>query len=602
MNRLLARTMARTLLLLIALAAPAAMAQSEKEPMKNEESAKLNRLIDDEWAWGLQEFPTGATSLGEPGYNDRWPDLAASAYERRRKHAHDVLARLKAIDRSKLPKDDQLNYDLFRRDVELDIAGQRFPEELMPINQMGGLHQDVADLMLYSPHEKVKDFDDTLKRLRSFPLLLDQTIDLMRRGLAKGLTPPRITLRNVREAIDSQIVDDPTRSPIYEQAFGKFPESVSKSEQDRIRSEAQAAIRESVVPAYRKLAKFWNEEYEPRARTTVGASNLPDGKAWYEWRIRQMTTTDLTADQIHEIGLHEVKRIRAEMEKIKDQTGFKGDLAAFFTFLRTDPQFYFHSKDALITAYRDIAKRIDPELPRLFGTLPRLTYGVLPVPAYSEKNQTTAYYSPGSVEAGRPGYFFANTYDLKSRPKWEMEALTVHEAVPGHHLQISRAQELGELPKFRRNAGYTAFVEGWGLYSESLGPELGLYKDPYSKFGQLTYEMWRAIRLVVDTGIHSKGWTREQAISFFKDNAGKTEHDITVEIDRYIVLPAQALAYKLGELKIKELRAYATQELGDRFDIRRFHDVVLGAGSLPLSILETRVKDWVAEMKTKKAA
>lgn len=596
------RTSARTLLLLIVLAAPAAMAHSEKKPMKSAESTKLNTLIDAEWTWGLQEFPTGATYLGEPGYNDRWPDLSASAHERRRQHAHDVLARLKAIDRARLPKDDRLNYDLFRRDVELDIAGERFPNELMPINQMGGIHQDVADLMLYSPHEKVKDFEDTLKRLRALPSVVDQTIDLMRRGVEKGLTPPKITLRNVREAIESQIVEDPTRSPIYEQAFDKFPDSIPPAEQDRIRSQAQAAIRDSVVPAYRKLAKFWNEEYEPRARTTVGASDLPDGKAWYEWRIKQMTTTDMTADQIHEIGLSEVKRIRAEMEKVKGQTGFTGDLAAFFKFLRTDPQFYFDDKDALIMAYRDIAKRIDPELPRLFGTLPRLTYGVLPVPAYSEKSQTTAYYNPGSVEAGRPGYFYANTYDLKSRPKWEMEALTVHEAVPGHHLQIARAQELGELPKFRRNAGYTAFVEGWGLYSESLGPELGLYKDPYSKFGQLTYEMWRAIRLVVDTGIHSKGWTREQAINFFRDNAGKTEHDITVEIDRYIVWPAQALAYKLGELKIKELRAFATRELGDRFDIRKFHDVVLGAGPLPLSILETRVKEWVAEMKTKRAA
>lgn len=602
MNRILARTATRTLLLLIVLAAPAAMAHPEKKPMNNAESRKLNTLIDDEWAWGLQEFPTGATYLGEPGHNDRWPDLGASAHERRRKHAHDVLARLKAIDRAKLSKDDRLNYDLFRRDVELDIAGERFPNELMPINQMGGIHQDVADLMLYTPHGTVKDFEDTLKRLRTLPAVVDQTIDLMRRGVEKGLTPPRITLRNVREAIDSQIVENPTKSPIYEQAFARFPDSIPQAEQDRIRSQAQSAIRDFVVPAYRKLAKFWNEEYEPRARTTVGASDLPDGKAWYEWRIKQMTTTDMTADQIHEIGLSEVKRIRAEMEKVKDQTGFKGDLAEFFKFLRTDPQFYFDDKDALITAYRDIAKRIDPELPRLFGTLPRLTYGILPVPAYSEKSQTTAYYNPGSIEVGRPGYFYANTFDLKSRPKWEMEALTVHEAVPGHHLQIARAQELGELPKFRRNAGYTAFVEGWGLYSESLGPELGLYKDPYSKFGQLTYEMWRAIRLVVDTGIHSKGWTREQAIKFFKDNAGKTEHDITVEIDRYIVWPGQALAYKLGELKIKELRAFATRELGDQFDIRKFHDVVLGAGPLPLSILETRVKEWVAEVKTKKGA
>jgi uncharacterized protein (DUF885 family) len=310
-----------------------------------------------------------------------------------------------------------------------------------------------------------------------------------------------------------------------------------------------------------------------------------------------MTTTDLTPEQIHQLGLSEVARLRAEMEQVKAQAGFKGSLGEFFHFLRTDPRFFFTDKEALLVAYRDISKRVDPELPRLFGRLPRLPYGVFPVPEYSEKTQTTAYYMRGSLEAGRAGRYYANTYDLKSRPKWEMEALTLHEAVPGHHLQISLAQELEGLPEFRRFGGYTAFVEGWGLYAESLGPELGLYRDPYSKFGQLTYEMWRAIRLVVDTGMHAKGWTREQALQFFKDNSSKTEHDIVVEIDRYIVNPGQALAYKLGELKLKELRAHATQALGPRFDVRAFHDVVLGQGALPLAILEARVKEWVAQQQ-----
>jgi uncharacterized protein (DUF885 family) len=326
-------------------------------------------------------------------------------------------------------------------------------------------------------------------------------------------------------------------------------------------------------------------------------NELPDGKAWYAFNIRTSTTTTKTAKEIHEIGLSEVKRIRGEMDKVIQQTGFKGNFEEFSQFLRTDPQFYYKDSESLLRAYRDIAKRVDPELAKLFGKLPRVPYGVRPVPEYAEQSQTTAYYLGGSVQAGRPGWFMANTYALETRPKWEMEALTMHEAVPGHHLQISLAQEMENVPQFRKHVGYTAYVEGWGLYSEGLGAEMGFYKDPYMKFGQLTYEMWRAIRLVVDTGMHSMGWSREQAISFFKSNSSKTEHDIIVEIDRYIVWPGQALAYKIGQLKIKELREYATKELGEKFDVRQFHDVVLDDGAVPLDVLEQRVKDWVAAQK-----
>ncbi len=326
-------------------------------------------------------------------------------------------------------------------------------------------------------------------------------------------------------------------------------------------------------------------------------SDLPDGKAWYAYNVRSQTTTSLTPEQIHQIGLAEVARIRKQMDELIASTGFKGSFEEFLTFLRTDPRFFYDKPEGLLAGYRDIAKRIDPELVKLFGRLPRLPYGVIPIPSYSEKTQTTAYYDGGSLAAGRPGYFYANTYDLKSRPKWEMEALTAHEAVPGHHLQVALAQELEGVPEWRKHDGYTAFAEGWGLYAESLGPEMGLYKDPYSKFGQLTYEMWRAIRLVVDTGMHAKGWTRQQAIDYFKANAGKAEHDIVVEVDRYIVWPGQALAYKIGELKIKELRAHATRELGPRFDVRAFHDQVLGNGALPLDVLEANIKAWVGERK-----
>jgi uncharacterized protein (DUF885 family) len=319
--------------------------------------------------------------------------------------------------------------------------------------------------------------------------------------------------------------------------------------------------------------------------------------AWYNYNASRETTTNLSADEIHKLGLSEVARIREQMEKLIRSTGFRGSFKDFSYFLRTDSRFYFSKKEDLLKEYRDIAKRIDPELVKLFGVLPRLPYGVKPVPDYDEKSQTTAYYNGGSLESGRAGYFFANTYNLKTRPKWEMEALTAHEAMPGHHLQISLAQEKADLPEFRKNGGYTAYVEGWGLYSESLGEELGLYKDTYSKFGQLTYEIWRAIRLVVDTGIHSKGWTREQAIKYFMENSSKSEHDVTVEVDRYIVWPGQALAYKIGELKIKELRKMAQEQLGEKFDIRAFHDELLGGGSLPLNVLEENMKKWLARVK-----
>jgi uncharacterized protein (DUF885 family) len=374
---------------------------------------------------------------------------------------------------------------------------------------------------------------------------------------------------------------------------------VPAADRERLTREAVTAFKEQVAPAFRKLHDYLANTYVTASRESIAMGDLPNGKAWYAFQARVSTTTNLTPEQIHQIGLSEVKRIRKEMDDLIASTGFKGSFEDFCKLLRTDPRFFYDKPEDLLTGYRDIAKRIDPELVKLFGRLPRLPYGVIPVPSYSEKSQTTAYYDEGSLAAGRPGEFYANTYDLKSRPKWEMEALTAHEAVPGHHLQLSLAQELeGEVPEWRKHDDYTAFVEGWGLYAESLGSEIGLYKDPYSRFGQLTYEVWRAIRLVVDTGMHTMGWTRQQAIDYFKANSAKAEHDIEVEVDRYIVWPGQALAYKIGELKIKELRAYAQKELGPKFDVRAFHDHVLGNGAVPLDLLEKNVKAWVAEAKT----
>jgi uncharacterized protein (DUF885 family) len=398
--------------------------------------------------------------------------------------------------------------------------------------------------------------------------------------------------------VEKQIVEegDVFEAPLL-LPFREMPATIEEPQQERLRSRASAAYEEGIVPALRRLHRFLVQEYVPGAREPIAATTLPEGEAWYAYDVRRSTTTSLSPREIHDIGLQEVERIRREMERVKEQAGFEGDLAAFNEFLRTDPRFFHQTAAELLEGYRDIAKRADPELIHLFGTLPRTPYGVKAVPSFAEKSQTTAYYQPGSPEAGRPGWFFANTYALDTRPIWEMEALTLHEAVPGHHLQISIAQELEGVPEFRRHGGYTAFVEGWGLYSEGLGEEMGFYRDPYSKYGQLTYEMWRAIRLVVDTGMHTLGWSRQQAIDFFVSNSSKTPHDIEVEIDRYIVWPGQALAYKIGELKIKELRARAERELEDEFDVRAFHDAVLGQGALPLDVLEARIGEWIAQRK-----
>lgn len=563
---------------------------------KAPEAERLNELFKTDWAYTIDVFPEFGTYLGVPGYDMRWTDLSAEAIKQRRQLADRPLKALATIDRAKLSPTDRVNYDLFKRQAEEAIEGQRFPTELYQINQLGGVQQDAAQLFTMMSNRTTAGLEDQLARLQVLPKVVDQTIALLEEGLKKGFTPPQITLRDVPEQVANQIPEDPFKSPLL-RGFNDLPPTVPGEDGTRLRAAAAKVYTESVRPAFQRLEQFIAKQYLPGARQTIAASALPDGEAYYAWRIKTQTSTNLTAKQIHEIGQAEVKRIRAEMEKVKDQSGFMGTMQEFFTYLQTDPKFFFTDKEELLRAYRDIAKRADPQLMKLFKTLPRATYGVIPVPAYAEKSQTTAYYFPGANEVGRPGYFFANTYALDTRPKWEMQPLTLHEAVPGHHLQISIAQELGDMPDFRKYGGYTAFVEGWGLYSESLGEEMGFYTDPYDKFGQLTYEMWRAVRLVTDTGMHAMGWTRQEAIDFFKANSSKSEHDIVVEIDRYIVWPGQALAYKLGELKIKELRAYATQELGKKFDVRLFHDEVLKYGAVPLSDLEANIKAWVAAQK-----
>jgi uncharacterized protein (DUF885 family) len=561
------------------------------------DSVRLHELFALDWDYSNTEYPESATYSGYKGQNGRWTDLSLEAIARRKSELKSPLAVITSIDRASLSKNDQLNYDLFRRGAEDAIAGTRFPNEYLAIDARSG-PQLLSQIIELNPNATVKDYEDIVSRVNGLGTVVDQTIVLLQKGLEAKVTAPRITLRDVPAQVQGLLTADPLKSPVLVM-FTRFPASIPASEQTRLTNAAVKAYTEKVKPAYERLDAFLTKTYIPGARETVGMSALPDGAAWYAYNVRIQTTTNRTPEQIHQIGLAEVKRIRGEMDSVMKSIGYKGTFAQFTNFLRTDPKFFFTDSADLVRAYRDIVKRIDPELITLFGHLPRLPYGVTTIPSYSAKSATTAYYQPGSYEAGRPGYYYVNTYALNTRPKWEMEALSSHEAVPGHHLQISIAQELTGLPNFRRYGGYTAFVEGWALYSESLGSRIGLYKDPYSKFGQLTYEMWRAIRLVIDTGIHSQGMTRQQAIDYFEANSAKTHNDIVVEVDRYITTPGQALAYKSGELEIKALRAFAEQQLGDKFDIREFHDQVLGQGALPLDVLDARIRAWVAEKKTK---
>jgi uncharacterized protein (DUF885 family) len=462
------------------------------------------------------------------------------------------------------------------------------------LNQMDGIQQGAAEILALMPHETVADYEDILARLEALPAAVEQTLALLEDGLKRGYTPPKITLRDVPKQLADLTPDDPMASALL-QPFTTFPLGVPDVERARLIKRAKSLYNASVASSFHKLHDYIAGTYIPGCRESIAASALPNGAASYAFRIRVATTTNLTSQEIHEIGLAEVKRIHAEMEKVIASAGFKGSFHDFTEFLRTDARFFYDKPDDLVNAYRIIAKKIDPELARLFGKLPRLPYGICVIPDFKAPSQTTAYYQAGAPSAGRPGCYFVNTYKLDARPKWEMEALTLHESVPGHHLQISLAQELADVPEFRRHVGYTAFDEGWALYGESLGEEIGMYKDPYSKFGQLSYEMWRAVRLVVDTGMHSMGWKRQQAIDYFRENTGKTDQDVISEIDRYIVWPGQALAYKLGQLKIRALRTEAEKKLGVKFDERKFHDAVLENGAVPLSVLEVHMKRWMEE-------
>jgi uncharacterized protein (DUF885 family) len=564
------------------------------------DSARLARFSDLYWTASLRQSPELSTYGGYPGLNDRWSDRSDEGLALGRRLAREELAALAAIDRSHLGTAEQVTYDLARRGLDLRIEGERFHDEALLVGPMDGIDLDLLQVLEAMPTRTRGDFEDRLRRLRGWPRVVDQVLAQLDKGLAAGITPPRITLHDVPERVRGLLAADPWQSPVLK-TFQKLPETIPAAEQQRLRGEAARVFTEQVAPALRKLHDYLAETYVPRARASIAMSDLPDGRAWYVHELRANTTTDLSPEQIHDLGLAEVRRIRGEMDELIASTGFAGGFADFCRFLRTDPRFFYDRPEDLVAAYRDITKRIDPELVRLFGRLPRLPYGVKAMEGPGTRSAPSAYYTNGSLAAGQPGWFLVNTYDLRSRPKWEMEALALHESVPGHHLQWALAEEIEGLPEWRRWDVYPAFAEGWGLYAESLGSELGLYQDPYSRFGQLANEVWRAIRLVVDTGLHAQGWTRQQAVDYCRANSPRPDHDIEVEIDRYISQPGTAPVYKLGALELQKLRRYAQQELGARFDIRAFHEQVLGHGQLPLDVLDKSIRTWVAQTKAGQA-
>ena len=555
-------------------------------------STALQRLLSEDWQYRLEQNPEGATFLGDHRYDNRLSDISLAAIAGRQAHDRDMVARARAIKPATLKGQDRLSLQLFLWEKQVDVEGQQFATWLMPLDQLDGVQLAFPQLIGAMPYRTTHDYDNYLARLDAFPRFIRQTIALLREGMRTGWVQPAFQLRGVPAQIEPQLVADPVASPVYA-PLKTMPAGISTADQGRIEAAARRAITDSVVPALRALRDFVQQEYLPAGRKSVAGNLLPGGNAYYAWQVRRYTTLSMPAATIHQLGLDEVERIRLAMDSVQRQVGFTGSFAEFLQFLRTDPRFYYATADELTEGYRDIAKRIDGALPGQFAVLPRTPYGVKAFPDYEGPSQTTARYYPSAADGSRAGFMMVNTWQLTARPKYEMEALTLHEAMPGHHLQIARAQELVGLPEFRRNAGYTAYVEGWALYAEQLGSDLGLYQDPYSRFGQLTYEMWRACRLVIDTGIHTMGWSRDSAIAYLLANSAKSEQDAGVEVDRYIVWPGQALAYKMGELRIVAIRKQAEAALGPRFDVRRFHNALLDNGPVPLEVLQTQMDAWI---------
>ncbi len=554
----------------------------------------LQALFEDYHEHSLITNPLFATSQGDHRFNDRLPDSGLDAIEEQYRESIRFLERLHSIPRQELDRDDQINYDIFELQLNNAIDAFNRNDHLLPLNGWWDYHAAFADLTNRVPLNTVSDYENYLERLRGFREYNSGYIERMRKGLETEWVRPQSVFDDYVASVEAHVVNDVTESLLFE-PFQNFPTAFNENERNRLINEAVEILKSVVIPEYARLRTFLGEEYIPGSSESTGISGLDGGEKYYEYLVQLHTTMDVTAHEVHQTGLDEVKRIREEMMEIVEETGFGDDFGAFVNFLRTDEQFYAETPEELLyyTAY--VLKKIDGQLPVLFQTLPRLPYGIRPIPDYLAPRTTTAYYSRGAADGTRAGFYAVNTYDLSSRPLYEVEALSLHEAVPGHHLQIALQQELINLPDFRQAANFTAFTEGWALYAERLGLDVGFYDDPYSNFGRLSYEMWRALRLVVDTGIHAFGWNREEAIDYMAENSSLSIHNIRTEVNRYIFWPGQALGYKMGEIKIRELRKRTEEALGNDFDIREFHDTVLLNGSIPMQVLEENIEQYIKQ-------
>lgn len=553
----------------------------------------LHRMFDEYWAYEMEVNPFAATSSGINRYNDRVPDVSPAAQRRVREARLRFRTRLADFDLSSVDASDRLSAEILAFILKHDIALAEFEPWRIPFLSDSGFHSDFGYVVGATPFNNADDYRNYLKRLAALPDYLDQNVDNMRLGLANGFTQPKEILGKILPSFEAQVTDAPGDHPLFK-PFRSMPATVSADERSELDARARELLRDQVIPAYARVLSFMRDEYLPRARETLGASSLPNGAAYYAALVRYFTTLDgATAEDIHRRGLGEVKRIRSEMDAVIRKTGFDGSFEEFLEFLRSDPRFYAKTPDELLMRAAWIAKKIDGRLPGFFGKLPRQPYSVEPVPAEIAANYTGGRYVPAPPGGSRGGQYWVNTYALETRPLYQLTALTLHEAVPGHHLQGALAYEIENAPAFRRQFYPHAFGEGWGLYSEKLGVEMGVYETPYDDFGRLSYEMWRACRLVVDTGIHTQGWTRQQAVDYLASNTALSLHSIGTEVDRYIAWPGQALAYKIGEMTLWDLRAHAEQALGDAFDVREFHDAVLTGGGLPLEILRSRIESYI---------
>lgn len=592
--------MKKSLLVLLGLIALAGCSRSDAPPAAEQSSSNqhqvLHDLVEQYWQDSLKLNPLMAAFVGDNRYNDRWVG-GISPEERAERQAHHqkYLEAALAIDASTLDAEDQLTLELFKAERKMELEGFDYPSHLLPINQFRNPASFFVMLGSGSsvhPFKTVKDYDDFLGRVDGFVAWSEQAVINMRQGIEQGVVQPRVLMEKVLPQLTAQFKDS-AEETMFWKPIADMPAEFSEEDRQRLQAAYKETIEGRLIPVYHALHDFIVEQYLPATRESVGMSGLPNGDAWYAYRVREVTTTDLTPEQIHQIGLDEVARIQAQMAQVMEEVGFEGDLKGFFEYLNTDPKFYFEKEEDLIAGYNALRAGLDAAAPKLFGRIPKAGFEIRPVEAFRAKSAAGGSYMSPSADGSRPGVFYVNTYDMSARPKWAMESLFLHEAIPGHHFQGALAVELDHLPSFRRFGGYTAYSEGWGLYAESLGKELGAYQDPYQYFGALAAELWRAIRLVVDTGLHAKGWTRQQVLDYMYANTAVQEARAVSEAERYMAIPGQALAYKVGQLKIRELRTRAESALGDRFDIKGFHSQVLEDGELPLSVLDNKINRWI---------